>query len=60
VAVFPGGRILVLDEDEIPETFSSSDKKIVSESRAELIRDFRQITSHLEAKAAPFIERLGR
>lgn len=51
VLTTPGGRVEVLDEDELPADLSASDRRAIDEARAAVLNDTAALLADIEAQS---------
>jgi predicted RNA-binding protein associated with RNAse of E/G family len=55
---FPDGREpMILDEDEVPNTISTDDRRLIDKTKAHILSHIRELTSELEMRTDKIIER---
>lgn len=61
IEAFPeGGKVLVLDEDEIPKTIAPDDRKLIDSTRELILSQIVQLTSGIEARTESILSKQKR
>jgi uncharacterized protein len=55
VAVFPDGKTMILDEDEIPKNMDSNDLKLIENTKHEIFSSLEEIVTQLEERTRSFV-----